>query len=41
MDYKFNWLITKKKQNIGKQKFNLCLASTIFHDSYQLTIYAE
>ncbi|NES02402.1 MAG: BrnT family toxin [Okeania sp. SIO2F4] len=40
-DYNFDWNPAKEKQNIRKHKLNFRLASTIFRDSYQLTIYDE
>ncbi|NEN91610.1 MAG: hypothetical protein F6K48_22975 [Okeania sp. SIO3H1] len=39
MDYNFDWNPAKEKQNIHKHKLNFRLASTVFHDPYQLTIY--
>jgi Uncharacterized protein conserved in bacteria len=41
LDYNFDWNIAKEKQNIRKHQLTFRLASTIFRDSYQLTIYDE
>ncbi|MDY7005863.1 MAG: BrnT family toxin [Cyanobacteriota bacterium] len=41
MDYNFDWNPAKEKQNIRKHQLNFRLASTVFRDLYQLTIYDE
>ncbi|NET78743.1 BrnT family toxin [Okeania sp. SIO1F9] len=41
MDYNFDWNPAKEKQYIRKHKLNFRLASTIFRNPYQLTIYDE
>ncbi|MCL1475753.1 BrnT family toxin [Argonema antarcticum A004/B2] len=41
MDYNFDWNSAKEKQNIRKHQLNFRLASTVFRDPYQLTIYDE
>ncbi|MBW4493292.1 MAG: BrnT family toxin [Oscillatoria princeps RMCB-10] len=41
MDYNFDWNPAKEKQNIRKHQLNFRLASTVFRDPYQLTIYDE
>jgi uncharacterized DUF497 family protein len=39
--YNFDWNRVKEKQNIRKHKINFRLASTVFRDPYQLTLYDE
>jgi uncharacterized DUF497 family protein len=39
--YNFDWNPTKEKQNIHKHKVNFRVASTVFRDSCQLTLYDE
>jgi uncharacterized DUF497 family protein len=41
LNYYFEWNPAKEKQNIRKHQLNFRLASTIFRDSSQLTIYDE
>ena len=41
MRYNFDWNPIKEKQNIRKHKINFRLASTVFRDPYQLTLYDE
>lgn len=41
MDYNFDWNPAKEKQNVRKHRLNFRLASTVFRDPYQLTIYDE
>ncbi len=41
MDYHFDWNSAKEKQNIRKHQLNFRLASTVFRDPDQLTIYDE
>lgn len=41
MRYNFDWNPTKEKQNIRKHKVNFRVASTVFRDSCQLTLYDE
>jgi uncharacterized DUF497 family protein len=41
LDYNFDWNPKKEKQNIRKHQLNFRLASTVFRDPYQLTIYDE
>ena len=41
MDYNFDWNPAKEKQNIRKHQLNFRLASTVFRDPSQLTIYDE
>ena len=41
MRYNFDWDQVKEKQNIRKHKINFRLASTVFRDPYQLTLYDE
>lgn len=41
MRYSFDWNPDKEKQNIRKHKTNFRLASTIFRDASQLTLYDE
>ncbi|HEY9703939.1 MAG TPA: BrnT family toxin [Allocoleopsis sp.] len=41
MRYNFDWNPVKEKQNIRKHQVNFKLASTVFRDIYQLTIYDE
>jgi uncharacterized DUF497 family protein len=39
--YNFEWNPAKEQQNIRKHKLNFRLASTIFRDPYQLTLYDQ
>jgi hypothetical protein len=39
--YHFDWNPIKEKQNIRKHKLDFRLASTVFRDSYQLSLYDE
>ena len=41
MRYNFDWDTVKEKQNIRKHKIDFRLASTVFRDPYQLTLYDE
>jgi len=41
LDYNFDWNPAKEKQNIRKHHLKFRLASTVFRDPYQLTIYDE
>lgn len=41
MNYNFEWNPTKEKQNIRQHQLNFRLASTVFRDPYQLTVYDE
>lgn len=41
MQYNFHWNPVKEKQNIRKHQLNFRLASTVFRDCYQLTLYDE
>lgn len=37
----FDWNPTKEKQNIHKHQVNFRIASSVFRDCYQLTLYDE
>jgi uncharacterized DUF497 family protein len=39
--YNFDWNPTKEKQNVRKHKLDFRLASTVFCDRYQLSLYDE
>jgi uncharacterized protein len=39
--YNFDWDPIKEKQNIRKHQISFHLASTVFRDRYQLTLYDE
>ncbi len=41
MRYNFDWNPTKEKQNIRKHQVNFRIASTVFRDPDQLTLYDE
>ncbi|MEA5513465.1 BrnT family toxin [Nodularia sp. UHCC 0506] len=41
MRYNFDWNPVKEKQNIRKHQINFRLASTVFLDQYQLSLYDE
>lgn len=41
MRYIFDWNPEKEQQNIRKHKLNFRLASTVFRDPNQLTLYDE
>ncbi|BAZ79698.1 MAG: BrnT family toxin [Sphaerospermopsis kisseleviana] len=41
MRYNFDWNPAKEKQNIRKHQLNFRLASTVFRDQYQLSLYDE
>jgi uncharacterized DUF497 family protein len=39
--YKFDWHPEKEKQNIRKHQISFRLASTVFRDPYQLSLYDD